>query len=167
MRSVELQSLKRGMSKSCGCLRAELTANAKTIHGACKNGQSTAEFTVWMSMRRRCHDLRDLAYKDYGGRGIKVCERWQSFENFFADMGRRPEGLQIDRIDNNGHYEPGNCRWTTCAVQARNRRNNRLVIFNGVTMTLKDAAMASGVKYTTAYMRITARGWSVERALLG
>ena len=99
---------------SCGCWRIE----QRFRHG----GSYTAEYRVWWAMKQRCENPRGQRYPDWGGRGISVCKRWQDFANFFADMGKRPGGLTLDRIDNDGNYEPGNCRWTTPAEQMRNRR---------------------------------------------
>jgi len=125
---VQLSSLLRGNTKSCGCLRAELTAERArlqyTTHGMC----GTGEYNSWKAMVARCTNAKRPDYGHYGGRGIKVCDRWRnSFENFYTDMGDRPPGMSIDRIDNNADYAPDNCRWATWREQNRNKRDNRLI----------------------------------------
>ena len=122
---IWVENLKSGASKSCGCLRAELLRGNKITqtHGM----TNTLEYKCWSAMRERCLNLDHDAWEDYGGRGIKICRRWDKFENFFEDMGRRPVGdLTLDRIDNEGNYEPRNCRWATWKEQANNRRPNSL-----------------------------------------
>lgn len=105
-------------------------------------------------------------YPDYGGRGIKVCERWHSFENFLTDMGERPPGMSIDRHPNNdGNYEPGNCRWATRTQQARNKRNSRLLTVNGVTRCVAEWAEIMGVRDSVIRDRLRG-GWSEEDAVL-
>jgi hypothetical protein len=116
-------------------------------------------------MRDRCRNPKHRAYKNYGGRGITVCERWNSFENFYADVGDRPSPKHsIDRIDNDLGYEPGNVRWADQKTQSRNSRRNRLVAINGETLCLQDWAERMGLGRCTIYDRLR-RGWSIERAL--
>lgn len=113
------------------------------------------EYLAWRSMIRRCHVPRDKAYKWYGERGIFVCDRWRdSFANFLEDMGNRPDGMTLDRIDNDGGYYPSNCRWTTRRRQARNRRNNVLVEVNGTSVCVSEAAELTGVTEKSIRMRL-------------
>ena len=117
--------LRSGHTKSCGCLTRELSAHRRTTHGHTQRRRDTPEYRSWRGMRNRCHCPDNVSYKNYGGRGIQVCDRWrESFENFLADTGPRPEGMSLDRIDNDGDYEPMNCRWATPAQQRANRRRS-------------------------------------------
>lgn len=127
------------------------------------HGYASPTYRSWKLMRNRCERPNDKQYKDYGGRGISVCERWKKFANFLADMGLRPEGMTLDRIDVNGGYAPENCRWSDLKTQRRNRRDNRLVFFQGREMTLIEACERSGLKYDTAKDRLLRYGWTVER----
>lgn len=124
--------------------------NRNIVHGHSQRGKKTPEYYTWVSMRQRCNNPRVVGYKNYGGRGIKVCEAWKDFLNFFADMGPRPEGLTLDRKDNNGNYEPGNCCWATRKEQNNNKRvsfftsffyghgpNNEMIIWNSQTEIAK------------------------------
>lgn len=162
-------NLRRGLIKSCGCLNRENTSTRFMRHGhtsglnrALNSGRNTSEYQIWAAMKRRCFNPNCPEYRWYGARGITVCDRWLQFENFFADMGPRPKGLTLDRIDNDGNYEPSNCRWRTRIEQANNTRQNRIVSLLGKTMTMTQACNASGLPPSTVSTRIK-RGWHESR----
>ena len=142
---------------SCGCHKR---ANYKTMnltHGATSGGDKNAypsSYKVWCHMKQRCYDTKSPAYHYYGGRGIIVCNRWHDYANFFSDMGEKPEGLSIDRIDNNGPYSPENCRWANVKTQQRNKRNAHLITFRGETMSLAEWAEHLGVSWDQLHNRI-------------
>lgn len=119
----------------------------------------TSTYRIWIAMRSRCNNPKTANYDKYGGRGIKVCERWDnSFAHFLADMGERPPGLSIEREDNDGNYKPGNCRWATRSEQGRNMRRNRMVTHNGETLCMAAWAERLGIRWDTLYRRIKAKG---------
>lgn len=140
-------SLKRGISVSCGCFALEVRTKYPK--------QQRREYRIWHAARQRCHDSKNRVFESYGGRGIVMCDRWRmSFHNFFADMGPCPEGLTLDRIDNDGPYAPGNCRWTNMTVQQSNKRNTVFATHNGETLTVKEWSRRSGERYRTLLYRL-------------
>ena len=158
-------SLTRGLTRSCGCFRNEVT-NARNRAAAKHGGSKTALFQVWGTMIGRCENPGATGYKLYGGRGIRVCARWRKdFAAFRDDMGPRPTPQHtLDRIDNDGNYTPSNCRWATWATQTRNRRSTVLLSFAGKTQCVTDWAKELGVPRMRLYDRLR-NGWSVERTL--
>lgn len=117
--TVPARNAGKGITQSCGCFQREQVADRNRTHGM----SQSPEYRIWSGMLSRCHNPNDTGYYKYGARGVVVCDRWRgSFEAFYADMGPRPDGMSIDRIDPEGNYEPGNCRWATTLVQARNKR---------------------------------------------
>lgn len=128
-------------------------------------GRSTDEYRIWRHMRTRCENEKCPAYAYYGGRGITVCEQWLDFANFIKDMSNRPtKAHTLDRINVNGNYEPSNCRWATMKTQQRNRRNNSIYTYKGVTASLAELCEIHGCKYKTVHMRLS-KGATIELAL--
>lgn len=148
--------------RSCGCLEIESRYSATRTHGR----SQTAEYKAWCQAKARCENPKNPAWADYGGRGIRMCGRWQDcFAAFFADMGPRPSANHsIDRIDNDGNYEPLNCRWATRDEQANNKRNNRNLEVNGESHTMAEWSRIRGIKRVTVEKRI-ARGWTPAEAV--
>lgn len=164
---VHATNLRAGRTKSCGCLNKEMASVRSLKHGQSSNGgarKATSTYMVWSGMLDRCRNQNDAAFANYGGRGISVCERWYSFENFFADMGERPAGLSLDRRDNEGNYELSNCRWATRKEQARNTRTNRLVTIDGRTQCVAAWQEELGIKRETVQKRVAA-GMAIEKAI--
>lgn len=150
-----------GHTKSCGCWQAESRKLANLTHGHSK----TATYYSWGSMLQRCTNPKKVKYPLYGGRGIKVCDRWLKFANFLADMGEKPEGKTLDRIDVNGNYEPSNCRWATPIEQSNNTRINKHLTFNGVTQTISQWSRQVGMNRRTLADRLKA-GVPPEKAMM-
>lgn len=159
-KQVNSGALRQRQTNSCGCWRQDSARIISRTHGLSK----TAEYKTWQQMIQRCDNQGDANYPNYGGRGISVCEKWQNFENFYADMGKRPSGMSIDRKDNDGNYEPGNCRWATLIQQNRNRRSTRNVTYNGQTLCVSEWALRLNITPQSLSARL-ARGHSIESAL--
>ncbi|MHB8815449.1 MAG: hypothetical protein ACYDAE_19565 [Steroidobacteraceae bacterium] len=147
-------------------MRTPNQTSFKPVHGMSRGSKDATPPTYlsWQRMKSRCLNPNDKDYRHYGGRGIRVCERWLKFENFLADMGERPAGTQLDRRENNGHYEPGNCRWITKKQNSRNRRRSVMVTVDGVTRCAAEWAELKGLPLETVSARLK-RGWSAERAV--
>lgn len=161
--TVTAKKLRNGNTKSCGCIAKELLIE-RNKSGATHGMTKTPIFTVWINMQQRCMNPNHKSYKDYGGRGIEVCNRWlESFENFLADMGEAPEGMSIERNDVDGNYEPGNCRWATSEEQGNNRRTNRFVVHEGKTQTIAQWAEELGMSRQALRYRLD-HGWSIKEA---
>lgn len=141
-------------TKSCGCARRESMLRVHTKHGMAKRGNETPTFSVWKDMHRRCRNKTRADYKYYGGRGIIVCDRWGDFKNFLDDMGERPPGMTIDRIDTYGNYEPLNCRWITIQEQQNNRRSCVYIEHDGRTLNMKQWARELGITYYVMQKKI-------------
>jgi len=161
-RVVEESALKAGRRQRCAACQTTRAHDATRTHG--EGNRVTPEYETWRQLRGRCLNPRNVGYRNYGGRGITVCARWASYENFLADMGRRPPGTSIDRIDNNAGYSPENCRWASLTVQAGNRRNNHTLTALGRTQTISEWSRETGVHFETIRHRIL-RGWTAEDAL--
>jgi hypothetical protein len=166
-------SLKSGNTRSCGCLGRETSSTrwkqrwaTVGLNGRMKHGWiGRHEHNAWTAMIHRCVNPRNKQWHRYGGRGIYVCERWlHSFINFLRDMGPCPPGGTLDRIDNDGPYEPGNCRWVSMRVQGNNRGTNRRLTFGGKTLTIADWEREMGYPRAIIKNRL-AVGWSIERAI--
>lgn len=153
--------LLNGSVKSCGCLRADTTAALSATHLM----SDSRTYGKWQGMHTRCTNPNRVQFKDWGGRGIKVCERWMNFEKFLEDMGECPPGLELDRWpDQNGNYEKSNCRWATRKQQMRNTRKNRIFTVRGITGCLPDLCDRFGVSYKLVAHRLYLKDWTPEEA---
>ena len=155
-------SLIHGHSKSCGCLNREKKTKRNTTHGMSKR----REYSIWCDIKKRCLNRNSSSFSYYGGRGITMCIQWQqSFESFYKDMGPMPTPQHtIERLDNNGPYNPKNCTWESRKTQARNTRRNRYFTYQGKTLSLAEWAEESGMKYWTLHARLR-RGWTFSRTI--
>lgn len=155
-------NLTLGKSKSCGCLSVEM-ARKRATHGHSSGGVTSRTFNIWRAMLQRCKNKNCAAYKDYGGRGIKVCDEWLEFSNFLRDMGEVPENLQIDRRDNGLGYFKENCHWVTPKQNSMNRRSNHRYEFQGSSLTIAEISALIGISVATLESRFR-YGWSHEAA---
>ena len=157
-------SLDSGRTKSCGCLRSAVSRAKATKHGQA----GSRIYNIWANIKTRCYNKNALRFKDYGSRGITMCDEWkndfQTFYDWAMASGYR-EDLTIDRIDSDGNYEPSNCRWSTQTEQQNNKRGNVVVLYQGEEHTIAEWAKIKNIPYHTLRNRITSLGWSVERAM--
>lgn len=160
---VEQYKLKCGHTKSCGCLRKDVSRKTQTKHGH----RYSRLYVIWNNMKKRCYNPKNKSFKDYGGRGIEVCDEWKTdFSVFYtwAINNGYNDTLTIDRINNDGNYEPNNCRWATKLEQNKNTRHNRLITLDGITKCISDWAKEYKLNYNTLIDRLN-RGWSEEKAI--
>ena len=166
--TVRGDELNSGDILSCGCLHSEIVSRMlkdRLKHGCSVRGHMTPEYHAWANMHTRCSNSKTREFKRYGGRGIRVCLRWNDFRNFLADMGQRPAGKTIDRIDNSKGYEPENCRWATPKEQARNTRQNVTFEFNESRRCLAEWSELFNIRYATLRWRVKIGNWPIRRAL--
>ena len=168
-KELQRSALLGGSSTSCGC-QSSLRRSASMKKHGCAPGsftKSTPEYNSWRAMRRRCLTPAAPGYEIYGGRGIKVCREWDSFEQFLADMGRRPDGMTLERLDVDGDYTPKNCVWATSKDQAFNRRTtkHKAICWRGETRSLVDWSGVVGISQSTLHRRLFVLSWSVDKAL--
>lgn len=156
--TVALSSVRTGRTKSCGCLQRETKSGLR--HGMTES----RTYSIWCGVRQRCLNPNNPAYVNYGGRGIGIHPRWETFENFYADMGDAPEGKSLERVDNDKGYGPDNCVWADRIEQARNNRRCRRIAHKGQTKTLGEWADEYGLRRQTLAKRLD-KGWPIERAL--
>ena len=152
--------LRNGATSSCGCFRRD-RGKQNATHGM----HGTHAYRIWIGMLSRCRNKNATGYKNYGGRGISVCNEWLEFENFYKDMGPPPEGLTLDRKDTNGDYSKGNCRWATWFEQADNKRSVKMLSAFGKTQSLATWSREFGIHYSTLRDRLTYEQLDLETAL--
>ena len=141
-----------------------MSAKRKVTHGHSSAAKRSPTYVSWHCMKQRATNPNDINAKHYTQRGITVCERWLKFKNFLEDMGERPEGMSLDRIDNNKGYEPSNCRWASQREQMRNRRTNVFIEYNGKRQTVREWSIELGIPFSTIRLRMKA-GWPTEQVL--
>lgn len=166
--TVEPCRAESGKTRSCGCLKMEGLLARRITHGQSRGGRNGKTYARWLSMRKRCSAQQGRHREDwanYAGRGIVVCERWANYLSFLADMGECPDGMTLERIDVEGNYEPGNCRWASQMEQSLNKTNTRMTTWDGQQLPLLDACRKAGISYQRAYSFVVRRGGSFEEAV--
>lgn len=161
---VHTSNLRCNRTQSCGCLKIEHLVDRSTTH----KQRHTKLYEVWKTIKQRCFNKNNISYHNYGGRGITICDEWKNDFNSFYEWSMAngyKEGLTIDRINNNGNYEPSNCRWTTKLVQANNTRTNRYVTINNETKSLADWCRYYNISYSLVYQRIYKFKWDDIKAI--
>ena len=160
-KEICLSNITSGKVASCKCLHKEIIGAINKTHGM----THSREFHTWVGMKARCLNPENPSYKNYGGRGITICDKWlDSFENFLSDMGPCPQNYSLDRIDVNGNYNPENCRWADNITQSNNKRTNIFVTVNGEELTLTQACQKLNLSYKAVHQRMR-RGQSIYQAL--
>lgn len=162
MVAIQQRRLVSGHTKSCGCIQREGNA---TKHGHRRRAATSTTYISWQSMVQRCIDPDHSNYPAYGGAGITVCDDWLEFESFLRDMGERPSGTSIDRIDGTAGYRPGNCRWSSAVEQANNKYTRKTLAVNGVEHTLREWSEITGIPASCIHKRINKLGWPIEAAV--
>ena len=163
-KSILLAHVIHGKTQSCGCLRSEINSAALSVRQTTHGMFGTPIYNVWRGMLTRCNNPNSKAFKDYGGRGIKVCKRWEKFERFYSDMGDPPPGMTLERKKNHLGYSPANCEWATRKAQQNNRRTCVTLTYKGRTQTVTQWAEELGLDRMVVYDRVRA-GWDTERIL--
>lgn len=158
---IDVYKVTTKATKSCGCLHKELLSKNNATHRMTK----TPTYISWIDMKTRCYNQKYRQRRNYKDKGITICDRWKnSFENFYQDMGKRPAGKTLDRINNDGNYELNNCRWATAKQQANNTSKNCIILFNKQAKTLAEWSQFLNIKYSTIHSRLN-RGWSINKSL--
>lgn len=163
--TVNGQNLRRGVSTSCGCLRNESVKKSRTTHGATCDGKSPKTYSIWKAMKKRCSNPSSADYVYYGGKGIKVCDRWvKSYQSFLDDMGECPSpDMTIDRIDPGKDYAPDNCRWASRQKQSENRSTTKIINYQGEAMSICSFAKRIGKNSTTVWRNIVLQGLTPDQ----
>lgn len=163
---IEIDPVLDGRTQSCGCLKNELIALRSITHGHSINRKQSSELRAYRGAKDRCYNKNSNKYHVYGARGIIMCEKWfNSFEAFFQDMGKRPKGCSLDRINVNGNYEPSNCRWATAHQQAMNKQNTLYVTYNNEKITLKECAQITGLDYKALHSQMKYQARTIDDAI--
>lgn len=168
IKAIPAQNLKKGKTKSCGCLNSELSRSRRLIHSGTINRTRERLYDIWRAMKERCYNPQNISYPNYGGRGIQVCNCWKSdfseFKKWALENGYSDK-MSIDRVDTNGNYEPSNCRWATRKQQNNNTRHNTMIYAFGKTLTLSQWSDETGISAGVISARIKRLKWNVEDAL--